>query len=411
MNTQIDIHALGPLLFRDARPFAASGDETRARSLPVPLPSTLAGFTRTVLGDLCGWTWTAQDAQRARTDITVRGFLLAREGTQADGSAQREWVLPAPRNAVPFRPGNQKEGPVSFMRLNPESLLEGEGCDLPHPGLRPVSITEDVKPAKDFVLWTSSAVDQWLRGKDGPTTDLGQPTGEHRVHIGVDPVRGTALEGRLFTVGYRVMEDLRKNRPGAAPLELGRWSFHVQARHTPAVPVDLSTSVTRGTTLGGEQRPVTATLRAAPADGAPEGWPAPSDELRQAVLNSTRLVLMLVTPALYADGWQPGWLRPDPEETPSLLATDQAPDPLRQAQAKLISAVVGRMEAVSGWNYESGRQGPKATRRAVPAGSMYFFELQRPLTPEELGTLWLQPTSDAEQDRNDGYGTAVWGVW
>ncbi|MGO7309814.1 type III-B CRISPR module-associated Cmr3 family protein, partial [Rhizobium ruizarguesonis] len=69
--------------------------------------------------------------------------------------------------------------------------------------------------------------------------------------------------------------------------------------------------------------------------------------------------------------------------------------------------------AVSGWDLKAGR--PKPTRRAVPAGSVYFLRL-----PQEWGEaevrewitgIWFQNLSDREQDRKDGYGLAALGVW
>jgi CRISPR-associated protein Cmr3 len=52
---------------------------------------------------------------------------------------------------------------------------------------------------------------------------------------------------------------------------------------------------------------------------------------------------------------------------------------------------------------------PKAARRLAPAGSVYFFEARG--ATSALARLWLEPVSDLPQDRNDGFGLALWGVW
>jgi CRISPR-associated protein Cmr3 len=65
-----------------------------------------------------------------------------------------------------------------------------------------------------------------------------------------------------------------------------------------------------------------------------------------------------------------------------------------------------------------------ATRSAVPAGSVYFFRLKGNPAPtadraeatrmafEHLRTtFWLKPVSDGDQDRRDGYGLMLPGVW
>ncbi|MGC1378515.1 MAG: type III-B CRISPR module-associated Cmr3 family protein, partial [Anaerolineales bacterium] len=56
----------------------------------------------------------------------------------------------------------------------------------------------------------------------------------------------------------------------------------------------------------------------------------------------------------------------------------------------------------------------KASRRLAPAGSVYFLKL----TSDDPGTIeqfikntWLQNISDKDQDRRDGFGLALLGVW
>ena len=53
---------------------------------------------------------------------------------------------------------------------------------------------------------------------------------------------------------------------------------------------------------------------------------------------------------------------------------------------------------------------PKATRRLVPAGGVYFFESDGN-DNSALAGHWLRPVSDGEQERRDGFGLAVWGTW
>lgn len=76
---------------------------------------------------------------------------------------------------------------------------------------------------------------------------------------------------------------------------------------------------------------------------------------------------------------------------------------------RLVSAVVGRWKPLSGWSYEKGRNGPKALRRMVPAGSVYFFEVLK--GGEGIADLWLHSVCDCVQDGRDGFGLALWGFW
>jgi len=77
----------------------------------------------------------------------------------------------------------------------------------------------------------------------------------------------------------------------------------------------------------------------------------------------------------------------------------------------LVSACTGRWKPISGWSLEKGRRGPKPIRRLVPAGSVYFFEVLEGDASALAKNLWLRSVCDDEQDRRDGFGLALWGIW
>jgi len=66
---------------------------------------------------------------------------------------------------------------------------------------------------------------------------------------------------------------------------------------------------------------------------------------------------------------------------------------------------------VSGWDFENNR--PKPTRRLAPAGTVLFFKLDGDDTAvgRWIDATWMHCVSDEEQDRRDGFGLAVLGVW
>lgn len=173
--TTLRVHALAPLLFRDARPFgAADGDETRARSLPLPLPGTLAGFTRTLVGDTLGWDWKNTQSIKDAKSIALDGFLLHRETEKKKG-----YVVPAPRDAVVMPVETQNAQGVKevvkdadgkpvlrTMAMRPLALEEGEGVSIPKgkesegndtpdtslAHLLPLSIDSSSKPERGYDL-------------------------------------------------------------------------------------------------------------------------------------------------------------------------------------------------------------------------------------------------------------------
>ena len=103
---------------------------------------------------------------------------------------------------------------------------------------------------------------------------------------------------------------------------------------------------------------------------------------------------MLLTPALFGQGYLPAWI-------------------LTRAgvQAEVSAAAVPRYQTVSGWDYKAGK--PKANRRLAPAGSVYYLKLQGDddAIHAFADTVWMQTVSDDEQARRDGFGLAVLGTW
>ncbi len=75
-----------------------------------------------------------------------------------------------------------------------------------------------------------------------------------------------------------------------------------------------------------------------------------------------------------------------------------------------------RYQTISGWDYAAvnadGKRGaPKPTRRLVPAGSVYFLNLENANVEKFIEEVWLKAVSDDEQSRKDGFGIALLGAW
>jgi len=368
----LDIHALSPLLWRDGRPFAgAEGSETNARSLPMPLPSTVAGFVRTQIGRKQDANWNDYAFLQNLHGIPIYSPLLARGG---------EIVLPAPRDAVVFRKGDQAQ----VMRLEPQELQNISGCNLPA-GLRPLNITEDIKPESGYALWKQSDMTRWLLGEAKMPERIESLPLDTRVHVAMDSEKGKGKEGQLYSVAYRTLETVQDH-------QYHPWSLRARV----SLP-DWAALETVGM-LGGEARPVGLSVR----EKLRENWFDCPDTLKEAFAKlkiGDRVRMVLATPAIFEQGWKPGWL--------DKFGQQHLPRGLSKVKLKLISAALGRREAVSGWNVRENKA--KAVRWMVPAGSVYFFEVQEG-NPSELLESWLRPVSDIEQDRKDGFGLALWGV-
>jgi CRISPR-associated protein Cmr3 len=121
-------------------------------------------------------------------------------------------------------------------------------------------------------------------------------------------------------------------------------------------------------------------------------WNCPVEIIDALRRKPERLRLILATPAIFAEGWRPGWLQPINEclvgKPPSDIGK---PGP----QLKLVGAVVGRWRPISGWSLEAGKRGIKPLRRLAPAGSVFFFDVIDGSNPADWAAAhWLSSVCD-----------------
>lgn len=80
--------------------------------------------------------------------------------------------------------------------------------------------------------------------------------------------------------------------------------------------------------------------------------------------NDKYFKLVLTTPAIFKKGWLPSWI--DKKNLEGKL-------PKIGTKVKLMSASIGKPISIGGFDMK--KRIPKPTRKAVPAGSVYFFKL------------------------------------
>ncbi len=377
-------YALDPLLFGTGRPFEAVPG-SRAESLPVPPPSTLAGMIRTATG---------RD-QRGRFDTTridellgysVRGPVLA---TLQEDLSLQELVFPAPADAVRLAVEGDKKS-HRLRRLVPIRLRDGDRTDLD--GLAPVGMVppSPEKPArKTPAFWTVADLLAWLSAPTDQVTwsaerGIHAPTAETRVHVRLGE-EGTADDGGLFsTSGRRFFHKPKPDRQTKAT-RLGLYWETDAPMPEGTVP------------LGGEGR-------LAQAGEVSSALPS----IPKAVLDSAAqgfVRVYLFTPASFEGA-----------QLPNLTG------------AQVMAQASARALTISGWDMAAGklqsgvyknaalnrkRGGPKPTRRLVPAGAVYFLRLTG--TPEQNQALvrerWARSLCPDAQDQRDGFGLALFGTW
>lgn len=356
------ITASDPLLFRDGRPFTADLGSLSAKSLPLPLPGTLAGMLRTRYGEVTpDWAWNATTSEAVRR-LEVTGPVLVRNG---------EPVFPAPADAVVYK----KEEGLEVARLAP--LSGKSGTNIPD-DMKPLSVTQEFKPEPGYLYWSMRDMERWLTGETEFVPDkIEGPPRDERTHVGINKETHTAKDGMLFTTeGICLGKELKWN-DARTKLIKTEWKLATRACE------DLR-ELGGTTPFGGERR--IAMLE----EGDAGIWQCPEGILKS-LRETTHIRLVLATPAIFSAGWKPTWL-----ENQGLT---------------LVAAAVKRREPVSGWDYASNPRGPKPVRWMVPAGSVFFFTCEQGMAEGIASSLWLKPVSDADQDRSDGYGLALWGKW
>jgi CRISPR-associated protein Cmr3 len=298
------------------------------------------------------------DAVAARR-IPVQGpflALLKPEGTVAD------WLFPRPSDALDLESGLRRLVPLDAAAWGGRSNLP-RGVDF----CAGLVDADPSKPKQMPAFWRWSDLHLWLCTSTQPTSVEGvsAPPVEARTHVAIDPTSGRAKDGMLFsTAGRRWIV-----RDGAIGLGL-RTGATIQDGAAP---------------VGGERR----MARWRPASTALPTVPAAVVE--SAMRGAVRV--MLATPAIFDGGWLPRRLFDAPEGS------------------TLVSAIVGRPDVVSGWDLAQRRARP--SRRCAPAGSVYFMRLGGDAEARRAWatSAWLAPRSDTDEDRLDGYGSLLLGVW
>lgn len=378
--TAYQVEPLQPLVFRSGRPFGTGATVDGAN---YPLPSAAAGLLRTLRAQQ------ASDGRAVYEPSTVQeveqiGPLLIGGAADPSGQAvsQQNLWIPRPADAVYMDDGS---GGIVIRRLAPNPLPDGVGCDLPQ-GLRPVLMEEGSKgkPRVGPAWWTLQQWTQW-RCDQTPAVDRQwqqkQPLIVRTTHVALDDRSRAAAEGQLFLLEAQDFGP-RLGDP-AAP----GWAFVLLSNAEVADQLG---------NFGGEGR--LSYVRREPR------WldllRQPDASLMARARHARGVVLTLLTPAVFSGGWRPGWLDGD--------GCGQPPG-CSGIQLALRAAAIDRWQPVSGWDLARGR--PKAARRAVPAGAVYWFEVLQGEVEQVMQALWLAVISDAPEDRKQGFGAVLPAPW
>jgi CRISPR-associated protein Cmr3 len=384
------LEPLDVVLFRDSKPFTA-GESFWARSAFPPSPLPFMGALRAKLLVERG-----VDPEVYRRAVTGRSGELLGLIDQIGGPHDYGRL----RLTGPFLAQKMGSGLVPYFPAPLDlRVLEGEPAGFLRPRPFPWPLTWN--PPTLTPLWTTEAGDEakgkmmdarnlktYLEGGPGMPTDS-RELWEGEIRVGIElSGRRTAEEGKLYT-----LEFIRLNSRPTAPLGFLLKVTGLEGLNLPE----------RGLlALGGESRG--AGYEVVPEEALAEDFRdlIRGEALKKRLKGQRRFKLYLATPGLFRKGWLPDCLQEQ---------NGQYVGQIDSLRIRLVAAAVSKAVAVGGWDLVHNR--PRLLRRAVPAGSVYFLEVDGPLDAADvqrlLDAFHFQSLSSAE-DGQAGFGLALLGV-
>lgn len=400
------IRPLDTQFYRDGRPFDA-GSESEARSVFPPYPRTVYGACRTaIIWSQAGSNWDPTGADPRWSSLypvvgTVNGFgSLTIRGpvpgrTYSNPTTVAERLFPVPLDLVNL----PKRGREAYALVHP--CLEGKSLsdtsNFRWRSLNPARLsrgsTELIEAVPGYL--SEYYVQGYLTG-DCPGSGALLPLSEvHRVESRIGLARDirlrTAQAGLLYAAPHVRMADGEGRGTGGLVVE---------------VEEDRDLLPPKGILrLGGDSRP---------AEFMPvsnRDWSDVIAAAKDKVLGTGRFKAVLVTPAIFGTGWYPAFLDEDSEGLAGTLAG---------MTVRLAGACVGRPIPIGGFNLASTPPSPKPIQKAVPAGSVFFFQVQgwdssdaedKQRAVDELFTRFFYRSLCQDPEAKEGFGVALIGGW
>jgi CRISPR-associated protein Cmr3 len=398
---QIFIEPSDVLLFRDGRPFSA-GEGHRARSIFPPTPNTMQGVIRSrVLAERCGRYRQYRDRCLNCPDqnnctipeeiglpanlvtnedghfgkMHLKGPLIANNGLT--NNDQQLFYFPMPADVVQVKDKGSSVTPQLRILQPLSTQLPGQNDG--HHQLLPLwaAATKPVESVQGYL--DQHQLQQYLLRSCPQTvtkTDL-LFAKESRFGIEVNYSRQTVKESQLYQTEFVRCES-----------NVGLYIEIEGIRQFSADPDEKSGLMA----IGGENRASSYTQLDTGID-----WDKLREQFRENLPKTAGFKLYLATPTIFKQGWLPSWVNAETLE-----------GEYNGVLIKLKAAAIGRYQIIGGWDVAHNR--PKPTRRAVSAGSVYYFTTEAE-PAKILDTFHWQNLADDASDAQIGYGLSLVGLW
>jgi CRISPR-associated protein Cmr3 len=311
---KINIIPTDTVLFRDGRPFESDGADIASGSFP-PFPSVFYGSMR---AKFLSENLPAMEKRNQSDDPTlllkIKALLLSKNA---------EPIFPVPRDCV--LPKNSNVPKVEVLQLVPEDGMSSNPLTMKFSSTsnQPVSSVTGYLSFEEILNYLNGTGKSYSYQESNDILQKEYKTGIARN----DGTRSTE-ESKLYRQEMiRMQED---------------FGFFLDFDNLPVPEAGILK-------LGAENKSAFYQL-------------ANSNWIPKVNLNSeNRFKMVLQTPAIFNNGWLPGWVNPE---------TFQAD--FGGKSLKLLAAAIGNYENIGGWDIKENK--PKPMHRAVPTGSVYVFE-------------------------------------
>lgn len=318
----IRIKAVDTLFFRDASPFT-KGEDMWANGIFPPNLSTIYGALRSAYFANCieKLKCAGDDENDPTKDLRIQGIYY---------EIDEEIYVPLPIDCVKFK--NTMDNNVQIL-----SIIKKRGFYSSHPTTH---MLKSIQSVENIVggLMKIEDFQKYLDNKEGVFKDILE-TGkliiqEPKIGISIDSNKGASEEAMLYRVGMQRWNSLSilVGFTGLDIPEKGLMKLGAEGKAVSYSKVDFEKIMTE---VGTNK-------------------------------NCNLFKLYLLTPAIFDKGWIPKWVKKNSEN-------GQFIGEYKELRLKLISASIGKPISIGG--FDMRKREPKPMYKAVPQGSIYYFEI------------------------------------
>jgi len=318
----IKIDSMDTLFFRDGKPFTMS-EETWADAVFPPYPSVIYGALRSAY-----FAEHIDELEKANQDDDPTKGLKIKSMCYGIGN---DIYLPLPMDCVKEKDNKDKPVKVSILSMRKNESLnscpteyllydkDGRKVENEPNGLIRISMLKKYLSQSEEHFSIQKLDDYVLP--------------EPKIGIGISKETGTSEESKLYRVDMRRLSN-KKNDKVSIIVDFEGFGLPEKGMMK----------------LGGEGKAVS--------------YEKYSKDLSIDVTIPTenRFKIYLLTPAIFKKGWLPKWI-----DEKTLV------DEYKGLKLKLLTAAIGKPILIGGFNMKERK--PKPMYKAVPAGSVYYFEI------------------------------------